>query len=186
MSFIPFLLIVLPLAIILVVIVRKFPQITLLDVESLPEVKADKKESEQFKDKVERNASRNQRALLRRVNPVVKKLKNFQFSFRKFVGNLEKKVEKEEVKLAQEKKIRSSQTKLFDSREEKVDVWRDEEKKLLTCITKNPKSIKLYKDLADLYDQNNQIEEAVETYKFVLQLNPDDIVVKRKLDQLLT
>ena len=42
-NIIPFLFVVIPLVLAIVIVVRKFPQLVLLDVESLPEVKEGKR-----------------------------------------------------------------------------------------------------------------------------------------------
>ena len=43
---IPFILIVLSLSVIIFLVVKKFPQLSLLDVDTIPEVKEDKKKQE--------------------------------------------------------------------------------------------------------------------------------------------
>jgi len=48
-SILPFALIIISLAIIIIIVVRRYPQLTLLDVDSIPEVKIEKKKVELLK-----------------------------------------------------------------------------------------------------------------------------------------
>ena len=55
-SIISFILMIVPLAIIIIVVVKKFPQLAVLDVDNVPEVKTSKKKDEVLKKRVEEKA----------------------------------------------------------------------------------------------------------------------------------
>lgn len=188
-SLLSFILIIVPLAIIIVIVIRKFPQIALLDVDNMPEVKAGKKKDEVLKKRVEENAQKAKKDWLKKLGPVLDFLKKIQNNFRSYVTNIYNKVEQESKKVDKEKPEKEisekKQQSLFtllhegDTAKDNGD-FETAEKKYITAIKIDPKNADAYRGLAEVYSKQEQLDEAKETYKFVLHLKPhdDEILVK--------
>jgi len=186
-SLLPFLLIILSLGIIIVILIRRFPQLALLDIDSDQEVQEGKKKAEILKQNVERKAEKVKKERRKKLEPLIMKLKQLQLTFRKLVGRIEKMVfkkdrkkeikkevipEKEEKKLSKKEEIENvlSRAKhLFE--EESLEA---SEKKYIEAIRMDAKNTDAYRGLAEVYEAQGQLDEAKETLKFVLQLDPKD------------
>ena len=188
-SILSFILIIVPLAIILIVVVKKFPQLAVLDVENVPEVRINKKKDEVLKKRVEEKAIKSKKELLKKLVPVQAWLKKVQDHFRKYILRVTEQVEKEEKKVERIKEPKEisdkKQQSLFtllregDSARNHGD-FETAENKYITAVRIDSKNAEAYRGLADVYFKQEQIDEALETYKFVLQLDPsdDEILVK--------
>ena len=192
-----FILIIVPLAIILIVIVKKFPQLAVLDVDNVPEVKINKKKDEALKKRVEEKAIKTKNELIKRFLPVREWLKKIQDHFRVYVLRVTEKVVEEEKTLrqAQDKEkepkeiSNKKQQSLFtllregDSARNHGD-FETAENKYITAIRIDSKNAEAYRGLADVYFKQGQIDEALETYKFILQLDSSDDEVLVKLGDI--
>ncbi len=191
-SFLPFFLIIISIGVIIFIIVRKFPQISLIDVENLPEVKADKRKDEILKKKAEAKAIESRNTLIKKLKPLLSKLKEIQLSFRKYVGNVERKVSQEKGRKAIESKkvVSGVKKESFRTLLREGSVLGEEknfdsaEKKYLSAIKIDPKGIEAYKGLAGVYVKQNQLEEAKETYDFILHLDKKDADTMTKLAEI--
>ncbi len=189
----PFLLIIFSLTVIIIVVVRKFPQLTLLDIDNLPEVKEGKKKKEFLKNRSIKRSEKAKNTRLEKIKPMIKKLKEMQLKFRKYVGKVEKAVIVDQHK----KRMEFPKVIKEKKKEELADILRDgtiafshgelelAEKKFISAIKIDPKSTEAYRGLADVYFEQGQLEEAEETYRFVLQLDRDDDSSMAKFAELL-
>lgn len=59
------------------------------------------------------------------------------------------------------------------------------EKRYINKIVKNPKDITSYRKLGDLYMEVKNYKDAIESYKMVVKLKPDDIDTKSKLEDIV-
>jgi len=59
------------------------------------------------------------------------------------------------------------------------------EKRYINKIVKNPKDITAYRKLGDLYMEVKNYKDAIESYKMVVKLKPDDIDTKSKLEDIV-
>jgi Tfp pilus assembly protein PilF len=193
-TILPFLLIILSMTTIVIVLVRKFPQLALLDIEDVPEIKSEKKKTEFLKKKVERKANDTKKERLARLKPFVQQLKNIQLIFRKYVGRVEKTVVKET-----QKKIEAEQPKKKIQRKTKVGMllskanhfldeeqFESAEKKYLEIIRLDAKNIDAYRGLAEVYELQGNIEEAKETLDYVLHLDSSDDKTMVRLAEIYT
>lgn len=191
-SFIPLLFILLPLAIIIIVIVRRFPQLALLDVDSLPQVREEKKKNEMIKRRVEERAARAKKEWFNKLKPTVKLLRRIQLEFRQYVGKVERQLAEERrrkfierLKPVSFNKKREISKLLQEAMQAKEDGNFDAgEKKYLTAIKLDPKSAATYRGLGDIYAAQEQWAEAKETYRFVLQLDPHDDLTLLRLAEI--
>jgi tetratricopeptide (TPR) repeat protein len=190
-SLIPFVLILLSLATMIIIVVRKFPQLALLDVDNIPAVKEEKKKEEFLKKRVEEKATNLKRFGLKKVFlPFGIFFKQIQKAFRLYVGRVERLVAKESV--AQD----NPAVKIKDGEEIK-NLLRDgdyfltngdfnsAENKYIAAVRIDPKSFLAYKGLGEVYTRLGQLDQAVETYKFLLQLNAADDNIYVKLGDLM-
>jgi tetratricopeptide (TPR) repeat protein len=61
---------------------------------------------------------------------------------------------------------------------------REEEQKLIIEIARNPKDSKLYKKLGNIYLKIGEWNDAYESFKKALELDPTDDVIRNKLEKL--
>ena len=98
-TIIPFILFILSLAIVLVVIVRKYPQLTLLDIDNVSKIKETKKKNEFVRKRAEEQIHKTKGMLKQKISPITVHAKN---KFKGFIGNVKHQVDskiKEEAKL---------------------------------------------------------------------------------------
>ncbi len=62
---------------------------------------------------------------------------------------------------------------------------KEEEQRLIIEIAKNPKDATLYKKLGNIYMKTGEWHDAAESFKKVLELNPEDETTQNKLERLL-
>lgn len=193
-SFIPFLIVLVSLVIIIVIIVRKFPQLTLLDVDTIPEVKEGKLKDEFIKRKMDKQRANLWNRIVLSVEPIIRKLKQIQLSFRKYVGKVERELIREKRKQQsldtgkkKNKKDKRAVVKnlLLQADQAVTDEDYDmAEKKYIEAIRIDSKNKQAYKGLAMVYVKNGHEEEAEETYRFLLQMDNQDDDTYMKLAEL--
>lgn len=193
-SILPFILILFSLAVIIFVIVKKFPQLTLLDVETIPEVKVEKKKDEFLKKKAEKRADIVAEKQKEMLKPLFKKLKEFQVWFRKIVLDVYKKtVTKAEESKRKRRTISSgkSDSKKEESNiEKKADIKKiigeggaalqnDDldiaEAKFINAIRIDSKNEEAYFGLASVYIKKEEWGEAGDTLEFLLKINSQNV-----------
>ena len=190
---IPLILILLSLGAVIFIIVRKFPQLALLDVENIPEVKEGKKKNEFFKKKAERQAAHSLSRVARKIQPFLRRLKEIQLRFRTYVGA----VEREVLKLAREKRATASkEIPAHEKRKERDTLLREamqafEENNLekaealyISAIRVDPKNVAAYRGLGGVYLAQEHFDEAEESYRFASRLDPNDDGISVKLGEL--
>ena len=165
---------------------RKFPQLTVLDVDNIPEVKAGRKKDEVLKKRVEENTEISKKNWLNKLKPATAKFGKVQTSFRDYVTKLTTRVEHEDKKVVEIKEAKDTKE---DKEKKKLDLfslihdgniamnngdYETAENKYITAIRIDAKNVEAYRGLADVYLKQEQIEQAKQTYEFILQLNPND------------
>jgi len=181
---IPVILLILSLLVIGVIVVRKLPQLSLLDLDTVPEVKQEKKKNKLLRKRQEKTTKEINEKAQKVVKPVVNSFKVLQKEFRNYVSKVQRTVEKEEEKIT-EKKVEEVQKaeppqKKIDSctqllKDAKLSYehgsYVDAEKMCIASIKQNPKCIEAYQILGDVYAKQDQTEEAEQTFQFLLQLD---------------
>lgn len=176
----------------LVIIIRKFRQLSLLDVDSIPEVQEEKKKNEFLKLRVEKRAEKAKVERAARWQPFWRWLREMQLKFRVYVGSVERSVRHEMETLGSRvaRKRRTlgeapSRTLLADAafafEQGNLEIA---EQKYLSVIRQNPKNKEAYRGLGDIYARQGHAEEAAQTYKFVHGLDPADDNVLVKLSEV--
>lgn len=199
-SLIPFFLILLSLGIILFIIIRKFPQLSLLDIESIPEVAVERKKETLLKRRIQKQNAQQKNAMLFWLKPVADFFRRLQSKFRAYVGRLERgmhgykkkqqpAVEKN-TKPEPQKKIesveRGNMTALLnDARTAAAEQdWEEAEKKYIGVIRLDAKNKQAYRGLGDVYAAQGQYDEATETFQFILHLDPQDDATLQRLGDI--
>ena len=191
-ALLPLLLIFFSFAAIIFLIIKKFPQLTLLDVQAIPEVKEEKKKDEFLKKRAEKKNQEQKEKKKEKWQPIIAISKNLQSGFRTMLGTVENKVFSQAFKRTRAKKleegIRPEEEIVLLLREAQNAVKNENfdlaEKKYIEIVRLDPKHIEAYRGLAQVYVQLGQTKEAEETYKFLHHLVPNDDQVLVNLAEL--
>ncbi|MFA5937320.1 MAG: tetratricopeptide repeat protein [Candidatus Paceibacterota bacterium] len=186
-AILPLSLMVASLGAILMIVFRKFPQLSLLDVENIPEVKEEKKKEEFLKKHIEKKATKSQKEREEQWKPIVRKLKEIQLAFRKYVGRVERMIVREKTRRIEEVSREAAPQEAAPEKETEMRTLlndaefaagnnnlSDAEKKYIAAVRLDPKNKDAYLGLGEVYRKQGQYEEAVETLRFVTQLDPSD------------
>ncbi|PIR74480.1 MAG: hypothetical protein COU35_02250 [Candidatus Magasanikbacteria bacterium CG10_big_fil_rev_8_21_14_0_10_47_10] len=191
-QFVPFILIVISLGVIIVILVRKFPSLTLLDVENMPEVKIGRKKQAYLRKKL---TSKNEQRAQKRSEKVSKGATAFraiQHVFRTYVGDVEVRLtkkdhERKETAPPEVKSERKKEAKqlLADAaefmRQQEIE---QAEQVYINVIRLEPKNPEAYGGLVDIYIKKEQWDEAKQTCGYLLQLDPHNDVTHAKMAQI--
>ncbi|PIY93241.1 MAG: hypothetical protein COY69_02655, partial [Candidatus Magasanikbacteria bacterium CG_4_10_14_0_8_um_filter_32_14] len=149
-NILPFILIVLSLVIIIFVIVRKYPQLLLLDVDTLPEIKMARNKNRLIMHKSEQREKQYYANFKNKLVPFIKLLKNIQLAFRVLVGKIERKVGENE-------KIPNGPSITKQEKKEKIIMSKDLVKDAQTDLLQEDYPTAEKKFLASLnYDSKNK------------------------------
>lgn len=176
------------MAVIVVIIARKFPQLSLLDVDSIPEVKVGKKKTAIIKKRIEKKAEKTKRKRQKHFVPITNFFKKKQLQFREYVG----KVERGEVKMMRDKKQKEISKKGTTEQAEVSNLlrqaktnyaekdWEAAEEGFISIIRIDPGNQQAYQGLGDVYFDRGDMEQAKETYEFLIQLDKenDDVLAR--------
>jgi len=174
------------------IVVRKFPQISNLDLGSLPEEKTSQKKKEIITRRIEEQ-SRSFRSKSDKVFVPLKKVwGQLQLKFRIYVGKVERlwhheqtTKQKETTKITPEESLRKAEQLVAGGEEFlRIKQWDRAEEKFIAAIKLNSRLTSAYRGLGDAYFERNLLEEARETYRFVLQLDPEDDGVLARLAEI--
>ena len=187
------LIILISLGVIIFVIARKFPQLTNLDIDNLPEEKIYQKKKEIINKRIEDKSSLLKKRMGSIFYPLRKIWGKLQLQFRIYVGKIERLLYHEETLRVKSK----NQTMSQKDREEKLAQliadgeqllklgnYDQAEDRFITAIKIAPKSTYAYRGLADTYLAKDNIEEAQQTYQFLLKIAPEDDSVLVKLAEI--
>lgn len=189
-----FLLIILAaLAVIVFLVISKFPQLSNLDLHNLPEEKIYQKKREIINKRIEKSSSHLKTKLSKLLIPIGKIWGRLQLQFRIYVGKIERLLHHEQVLKTKQK----NKTISTEEHEEKIgQLISDGEQQLkagnydkaeelfISAIKIDPKSTVAYRGLGDTYLAKNSTEEARQTYKFLIRMEPDDDSVLVKLAEI--
>jgi len=190
--------ILLALAVIVFVITRKFPQIANLDVENLPEEQQIQKKKQILNKRIDDHSKEIQTAWKRRLSfvkiPFKKLWGQLQLRFRIYVGQIEKlwyheqTVKKQtapKVVITPEQQAHKLNSLIIEAEQSLKQNNLDKAEELfIAAITVDQKAVSAYRGLGDTYLAKSSLEEARQTYRFVLQLEPDDDAVMVKLAEV--
>ncbi len=187
------LVIVTALGVVFYIVIRKFPQLSNLDLHNLPEEKIYQKKREIINKRIEKSSNIVKDKFGKALIPVGKLWGKLQLQFRIYVGKIERLLHHEQVlKTKQKNKIVSSEEnerkigELISDGEQflRVANYDKAEEVFISAIKIDPKSAVAYRGLGDTYLAKNSTEEARQTYKFLIRMEPDDDSVLVKLAEI--
>lgn len=73
---------------------------------------------------------------------------------------------------------------IISVQENSLEVLKKEEQRLITEVAKDPKNFDFYKKLGELYIKMGSMKDAEESFEAALELNPQDLEIKTKLDKI--
>lgn len=187
------LLIISSLATILFIIIRKFPQLVNLDIEHLPEERIYRKKREIINKRIEAQSSNLMKKIARALRPLRRLWGKLQLQFRIYVGKIERllyheetlKAKLENETISPEDREQKLTQLIYDGEQNlKFENYDVAEEKFIAAIKSDSKSAAAYRGLADTYLAKNAVEEAKQTYKFLVKMEPNDDRVYAKLAEI--
>ena len=185
---IPLILIGVALVVIVVVLLRKTPQLSVLDVESIEKERFRQTKERLIMGKLERiqakkfgkvskvasSAAKNASKFGRRAVQRLYRLEQYYKKLQKSAGDGDHSLSTDAVK------------RLLDEAEAYVrqDEFIQAEKRYIEIISHNPKSTEAYEGLGQLYLRSKQYTQARESLKFALRLDPKDASVNMSIAEL--
>jgi len=171
-NIIPIILISVCLIIILAIIVRKFPQLAILDVENMPEEKEGKVKEQIIKNRLNRDLTKWNAGILETWKFISKKI-SFLLSWLNKLRALREKYhqEKQLSEITQEEKIElliSQARELM--KKDNSDDFAEAEKKLIEVVSLDKKCLPAFLELAEVYSELKKYLEAKQTYLYCLRL----------------
>lgn len=186
--------VVICLGVIAIIVIRKFPLVASLEVESIPGEKEAQTKRELLGRRLEQQTVAIKQNWQKRLAPIKKIWGLLQLKFRIYVGKVERLWHHEE-QIKKVKKLRQPGVGQLDK--EKFDAlmaeageslqnknYEQAEQVFISAIKLDPASAAAYRGLGDAYNLRGSLEEARETYRYVLKLESDDDSVMVKLAEI--
>jgi len=171
-NIIPVVLISVCLIIILAIIVRKFPQLAILDVANMPEEKEGKTKEQIIRNRLSRDLTKWNARILDTWKFISRKL-SFMLSWLNKLKALQEKY-RQEKRLSE--KTQEEKIELLISQAQEL-IKRDEagglaeaEKKLIEVVSLDKKCLPAFLELAEVYSKLKKYLEAKQTYLYCLRL----------------
>jgi tetratricopeptide (TPR) repeat protein len=184
---IPIILLLVGLLVVAAVVVRKIPQLRIINVSALPEEKVRRLKEFLLQQRFQRIIKDHFGFFLKfgsglwseighRGRRLVQKVYAIEQRYRKMQKVAPATSDAESVRKAMDEALELvNQEEYFGA-----------EKKYIEIISQHPKHVKAYEALGHLYVLDHKYDQARETYSFALKLNPDDASVHAALGELET
>jgi tetratricopeptide (TPR) repeat protein len=189
--FIPLIISALGLVVVLGMVIRKFPELARLDVTTLPHEKEARRKKEILAHRINEQGEHVKAVWKGKLQPLKKVWAGIQLRFRKYVGRIERLWYHEHVTdlaggepalLTQQQKEDKFYTLIQDGEEQlRLGNYDQAEGFFIAAIKLNQNSVPAYRGLGDTYVAKGSLEEAQETFKFLLHLTPHDDSLMVKL-----
>jgi len=172
---------------------KKLPQLSNLDVENLPQERFSRKKNEIISKRIEVKTKEAKVKLDQKLRPLSKFWGQWQLKFRIYVGKIERLLHHEQmIKTKQEQSLLTPQqqeTKLKNLIQEgeqnlKFNKFDQAEQAFIAAIKMDIKAAGAYRGLGEVYLNKGSIEEAKQTFDFLLQLEPENDAVMVKLAEI--
>jgi len=168
----------------LAIVIRKFPQLTLIDTAALPKERETRKKKEIIHERVGRMAAENWRGFAAKVGPVLKKIQAwFRRQYTKvLVLDYKYQTAKPEDKPLPISDLRAIVDRLQDEAAELVKEGKgsEAEKKYVEIIKIDPKNLGAYRGLGELYLDAKNYLQAKETFEFLVKMSVKECCVAHK------
>lgn len=91
-----------------------------------------------------------------------------------------------EAKIEEEKKSNGDVSDIIEELGSSHDDLKQKEQLLIIEIAKNPKDAQLYRELGNIYMRIGDWNDAKESFEKVIELDPNDDIIKRKLGRVVS
>lgn len=177
---------------IVAIVVRKFPQLSNVDLESLPQEKEARTKREIMSRRLKNESGKMLASMSTVARPVIKVWSLSQRKFRLYVDKVEglwhheERTKKRVVQLAvsEDRELKMHTLLQEASTYLQAGAFEQAEAHYINVISLNPKSTDAYRGLADTYLAKGSVEEAEQTFQFLLKLKPDDDAAMAKLAEM--
>ncbi len=171
----------------LIILLRKLPQIRIIEPESAQGGPAAKLKNEIIRQRIERASSKRVEVLQRAI--VKPALTGIQNGFRRLAGKLvaveRRYQEKRKLDIAGGMTRELAQEMIEEAKQLTQDEQYDRaEKKLIEVISAHPRNIDAYEKLGRLYLKKSDYESAKETFAFLAKIVPKDASVTASLGEV--
>ena len=167
--------------IMVLIFVRKFPQLTLIETESLPQVQNSARKKQIMDERVRRSARRFIVGTSRLLSPLTVRLRN---AFRRLVHcltALDRQLRDEQPLDPEQRRDRIARLRRSAADLSKQEKFGEAEKKLIEVLTFDEMNEGVYRDLGELYLQTKRWDHARETYAFLIR-----VLIRRLCGQSVT
>jgi Tfp pilus assembly protein PilF len=187
---IPIIIILVSLLVIIFVLIRKIPQLRIIDVQSIPEERTREVKEKIIMEKLSRAGRNKIRFVAKNISSVTKVLSKIGrravqklYSIEQYYQKLNRTATEGQHAYSHETITKmTTSAALLIKQEEFIPA----EKIYIDIISHNPKSVDAYEGLGNLYLKKEEYEQARETFKFTLRLSPNDASVNVSLAELET
>jgi len=175
------------------IIWKKTPQLSNLDVDNLPQEKTSRKKHEIISKRIEARGQETRAKIGEKLRPLDKIWRQSQLKFRVYVGKIERLIHHEDmIKNKQEQSLLSPEEKdnklknLIQDGEQNLQLGNLDkaEYAFIAAIKMDVKSAAAYRGLAEVYLKKDSVEEAKQTFMFLLQLEPENDAVMVRLAEM--
>lgn len=175
----PIIAIILSVAIILVIFIRHYHDILIIDIEKIPEERAKKKKDQIIAERLDRRTKAFFLFFSRKTQPFLRLLRGLFFRAYKKVLAYEHYIRTErgenDFSLQKKETLTSTEHKIQGDNFVREENYSAAEKSYLEAIRLDPKNLDTYRVLAVLYKEKRDSDLARETWKYVLEHEPADI-----------
>lgn len=190
-NIIPIVIILISLTVLVAILIRKLPNLSSLDVHSIPAAKAKDVKRKILDERLKRKLLSFGKKLQPTFAAVGGKLIYSVKNLRMKLENMRHQIEKSQVPhhaVTVEEKAKKEEfiSETLETAQEMAqeDNFEAAEKRFIDVITHDQNNLEAYQGLADLYVENDKLNEAIETLRYVKKLNPNSIPVLIELADL--
>lgn len=172
---------------IVVIYVRKIPKLSALDLEAMQHHRLMVRKSSLVEDRLARKLTTFRQRVSSLVVPVVHVIRTIAQNLYKQLRGLEEKYKKAAKQVGPQAiaQAQSASTLVQEAMVlQKEEKYAEAEKKYIEAIAADNLSVDAYRGLAQVYADQKDMEHAIETMKFLRQLNPQDEAVWRDLGKM--
>lgn len=155
------------------IVVRKFPQLSLIDVEALPQEREAQKKKEIIRERVGRRMAGRGRWLKGKLTPVFRFIVDRVQRAHEALSRLDKKFWERTGRFIHPMERRKRAAKLVATAEQLLDQEKiaEAEKKLVEAISLDRQHWAAYRGLGELYMGTKNYAQAKETYQYLVRAN---------------
>ena len=164
---------------IIVLVVSKWKQLVLIDIDAMPKAKLRSKKYQLIESRLQRRFGDVFGGVGKVFGPVIAIVqKQFQQIYRKLVA-LERKYRHGGMRPQTQQDKEKTRQKVAQLMEEGTQLFKDEnfadaEQNFLDVIRLNPKEVEAYEYLGEIYIEKREFDHAIETLEYAKQLSPND------------